>query len=336
MPHLRSLDLSGCPLTSLPKEIGRLKELRTLDLSDTQLTDLPDDLRELSSLVELRVQRTSIPAARIATLAAVLPKARVIASAVRLTSMEEALRDPEHAVSLDLSRRGLTSLPPEIARLTELETLRVSDNQLAAFPEAIVHLPRLHELWLAKNRIRTLPAEICRIPIRYLTLDENGLSRLPNDMSGCQSLRSLSLNRNRLHDLPPDLERLPELRSLSLDENDFTREEFTSIRRRFSKIRIADYRPRTYRSLDEALANPDRVIRLDLAGAGLSALPAGIGALRNLETLDLSGNKLVKLPAEMQNLRRLQLLVLALGFLSPETREDLRRWLPGVTIRVAN
>lgn len=63
---------------------------------------------------------------------------------------------------------------------------------------------------------------------------------------------------------------------------------------------------RTYRSLERALAEPDKVFRLDLSGKKLKEVPEGIRQLRYLNALDLSGNKLKTLPAWMGELVSMQ------------------------------
>ncbi|MBX2974268.1 MAG: leucine-rich repeat domain-containing protein, partial [Flavobacteriales bacterium] len=63
---------------------------------------------------------------------------------------------------------------------------------------------------------------------------------------------------------------------------------------------------RTYRSLEKALQDPDRVYRLDLSGQKLKEVPEGVFLLKNLNALDLSHNKLKALPDRLQELRYMQ------------------------------
>lgn len=63
---------------------------------------------------------------------------------------------------------------------------------------------------------------------------------------------------------------------------------------------------KVYRSLERALAEPDRVYRLDLSGKKLKTLPEEIRLLRNLNALDLSGNKLKSLPAWLGDFTSMQ------------------------------
>jgi Leucine-rich repeat (LRR) protein len=65
-----------------------------------------------------------------------------------------------------------------------------------------------------------------------------------------------------------------------------------------------------YRSLSVALANPDKVYKLNLSKHKLKAFPPDIFKLKNLRDLDLSKNKIDSLPKEigtMANLERLNL-----------------------------
>ena len=63
---------------------------------------------------------------------------------------------------------------------------------------------------------------------------------------------------------------------------------------------------RTYRSLQRALAEPDKVYRLDLSGQKLKELPEAFYQLKNLNALDLSNNKFKELPERLQELKYLQ------------------------------
>ncbi len=63
---------------------------------------------------------------------------------------------------------------------------------------------------------------------------------------------------------------------------------------------------RTYRNLEKALKEPDKVFRLDLSGQKLKSLPEEIYTFKNLNALDLSGNKLKELPERLSELVHLQ------------------------------
>lgn len=69
--------------------------------------------------------------------------------------------------------------------------------------------------------------------------------------------------------------------------------------------------PARFASLQDALAHPAAARQLDLGFARLGALPATIGALRQLEELDLNADDLTTLPPEIGELARLRKLVLA-------------------------
>ena len=56
--------------------------------------------------------------------------------------------------TLDLSAKGLTTLPPEIGYLTELTDLKLENNRLTELPPEIGDLTRLGRLDLNRNRLR--------------------------------------------------------------------------------------------------------------------------------------------------------------------------------------
>ena len=64
------------------------------------------------------------------------------------------------ATELDLSRLGLTELPPEIGNLSDLRVLSLDFNELRHLPSEIGNLTNLQVLGLFNNELSSLPTEI--------------------------------------------------------------------------------------------------------------------------------------------------------------------------------
>ena len=73
----------------------------------------------------------------------------------------------------------------------------------------------------------------------------------------------------------------------------------TKFRKRF-KMNI-----REYRSLEEALKEPKKVLKLNLSYQDLTSLPQGIAKFEKLIKLNLNYNQLEFLPVEIGNLKKL-------------------------------
>lgn len=105
-----------------------------------------------------------------------------------LSPYETALQRIEEAqtsgvVTLDLSRLGLDSLPPEIGQLVGLESLSLRGNQLSSLPSEIGQLVNLEMLDVSQNQLSSLPPEIDNLyNLCLLNLLDNPLTieRLPN------------------------------------------------------------------------------------------------------------------------------------------------------------
>eukprot|EP00005_Dracoamoeba_jomungandri_P000176 CAMPEP_0174253304 /NCGR_PEP_ID=MMETSP0439-20130205/2684_1 /TAXON_ID=0 /ORGANISM="Stereomyxa ramosa, Strain Chinc5" /LENGTH=243 /DNA_ID=CAMNT_0015334267 /DNA_START=64 /DNA_END=792 /DNA_ORIENTATION=- len=83
---------------------------------------------------------------------------------------------------LDLSNSGLTSIPPEVFKLTKLTSLDLSNNQIATLSPEIKNLTNLKELRLNNNQLKVLPTtmsewlEGCEKELRVLDLSNNRLT----------------------------------------------------------------------------------------------------------------------------------------------------------------
>ena len=112
------------------------------------------------------------------SLTSYLPEGDPCMEGVTYYSLEEALKEPSKVKVLDLAMQHpkLTTLPPEIGKLTNLECLDVSFNRVSTLPEEMKMLKNLKTLNLAGNRyLAKLPEIIKQIP----NLQTLNLSNIP-------------------------------------------------------------------------------------------------------------------------------------------------------------
>jgi Leucine-rich repeat (LRR) protein len=126
----------------------------------------------------------------------------------------------EAVKELDLGKRNLKTLPPEIEKLTSLEELSVYKNQLSALPAEIGKLTNLKKLLVSDNQLSALPPEIGNLTnLKELYVSDNKLSALPPEIERLTSLKKLVLGKNQLSALPPEIEKLINLKELFVTTN---------------------------------------------------------------------------------------------------------------------
>ncbi|KAL5479915.1 hypothetical protein EMCRGX_G023516 [Ephydatia muelleri] len=115
---------------------------------------------------------------------------------------------------VDVTRCSLKSVPPELFRLPNLETLVLSNNCIQELPSAL-HF---------SQSIYSSPS------LKKLVLDGNQLKTLPEDLflGLVNSLEQLSVQKNELSQLPPGLWIMPHLKELNLSENKLSQLHYCS------------------------------------------------------------------------------------------------------------
>jgi internalin A len=124
---------------------------------------------------------------------------------------------------LNLRKKGLATLPPELFQLTDLTALDLSCNQIAVLPPHIAKLKNLEQLNLCGNKFTVLPPELFQLAqLTVLALSDLQLTSLPPDIAKLKNLVVLYLHQNKLTALQPELFQLTNLRELVLWNNQIT------------------------------------------------------------------------------------------------------------------
>ncbi|XP_022108658.1 leucine-rich repeat-containing protein 27-like isoform X2 [Acanthaster planci] len=109
------------------------------------------------------------------------------------------------AITLDISRKGLTHIPNEIYLLQHVEYVYLEGNAISHVPsELFDKLCNMKWLDLRNNQVQELPASVgehrC---LKTLLLEGNQLKELPCELGFVKTLTGLNLQRNPLEFPPP-------------------------------------------------------------------------------------------------------------------------------------
>jgi Leucine-rich repeat (LRR) protein len=240
LTDLTSLDLSGNKLTSLPPEIGQLTNLASLDLSKTFIHKIPEEIGNLRMLKHLYLTNTLISRSQYEKVKSLLPNCNI----------------DHNSKSLNLANEQLTSLPPEIGQLTNLNNLDLRANPqlefkvicttFASYSRKIKISTRRYErngneneLLIRIDKQKSLPSEVGQLTnLTELDLDYNELTSLPPEIGQLINLTELDLRGNELTSLPLEITQLTQLKRLDLKHNNFSKAERKRIRKRLPNCKI--------------------------------------------------------------------------------------------------
>ncbi|OQR89838.1 membrane protein [Thraustotheca clavata] len=153
---LQVLDIGYNLLTSLPTEIGTLKNLEELWVTNNALESIPESILELPKLRMLQLSNNKLK---------ILPSNLGNASSLEVLSLDNnQLSVVPHSIGqlsnlkeLNLRGNKLTELPLSLSQLAQLEILSVNSNQLITLPECLGALQQLKELYANGNPITNWP-----------------------------------------------------------------------------------------------------------------------------------------------------------------------------------
>lgn len=135
-------------------------------------------------------------------------------------SLDDVREDPTSFVELDLSYSDLKSLPPFIAKCTNLESISLVGNNLQAFPAELLALPKLRRINVSFNQIDSIPDDVAKLPaVEELNLAGNKIRSIPSGLASISTLRMLDVSWNALTTIPSSVAQAPQLREVKAYDN---------------------------------------------------------------------------------------------------------------------
>jgi Leucine-rich repeat (LRR) protein len=236
-------------------------------------------------------------------------------SANQISSLPPEIGQLTNLQSLDISRNQISSLPPEIVQLTNLQTLYISFNQISSLPPEIVQLTNLQTLDIGGNQISSLPPEIVQLTnLQDLSISGNQISSLPPEIVQLTNLQDLSISGNQISSLPPEIVQLTNLQFLTISYNQISSLPPEIVQ--LTNLQTLDISFNQISSLPPEIVQLTNLQYLNISFNQISSLPPEIVQLTNLQSLDISFNQISSLPPEIVQLTNLQFLTISFNQIS--------------------
>nr|XP_006006067.2 PREDICTED: volume-regulated anion channel subunit LRRC8C-like [Latimeria chalumnae] len=187
----------GLKITSF-NNLKKLYHLTNLKILHCNLERIPSAIFSLSNLLELDLTDNN------------LRSTQELASCQQLRKL----------ICIRLSQNKITTIPPHIVRIVQLEMLYLNKNNIPTLPPSLFKLTKLNRLDVSHNMISEIPPEVGQlVNLQYFATSHNNISELPKELFECTKLRVLQLSHNNISVLPPLIKELAHLCFLDLKGN---------------------------------------------------------------------------------------------------------------------
>jgi leucine-rich repeat protein SHOC2 len=133
------------------------------------------------------------------------------------TDLQEAMKDPEHVVKLNLRKQKIKGFPKEILRMKNLQYLDLSRNNIKELPDSIVTLTSLQYLIVSRTGLELLPSNIGKLEnLKHLNVNQNEISVIPYSFGDLEKLEVADLWSNNLDYFPESMNKLKNLKWMDL------------------------------------------------------------------------------------------------------------------------
>jgi Leucine-rich repeat (LRR) protein len=238
--------------------------------------------------------------------------------------------------SLIITLPYLTTLPDSIGNLVNLQKLTIACANLTNLPDTIWNLVQLTNLYIDKSKINTLSDKIGNlVNLSTLSVSSRYINTLPDTIGNLVNLQKLTLRHTNINVFPTD----SMIKLTKLIEFSYTGGPLNTVPIFLQQITGLEWlmiRGTHITSLPDFICNLTHLTTLWISSNNyINTLPNNIGNLINLRELRLHSNNINTLPSTIGNLTQLSELMLSDNELNvlPDSFRNLRNltllWLNG-------
>lgn len=130
------------------------------------------------------------------------------------------IKDLTALKKFDLERNQLKKLSRKLGAIEGLETLILHSNQLKDLPRELGNLKHLKVLDLTLNPMSEFPQVICELTgLEKLKLHNCNISKIPKEIGNLVNLKILDIAHNNIRELPTEMGNLKKLKKLNMAGN---------------------------------------------------------------------------------------------------------------------
>ncbi|XP_034827736.1 leucine-rich repeat-containing protein 47-like [Maniola hyperantus] len=193
------------------------------------------------------------------------------------------------AISKRISEEGLDKT---LFTLTNINLLNISDTCLSSIPDDIKRLVNLQSLLLYGNKLTEFNENITSLPkLKVLDLSRNQLAKIPECLNKMKELTSINFSSNEIAEMPK-LGDFPHLIIIDLSNNKLTSFLDTE---NANLSHLTDLKIKS----NEIESIPSHIVRtmpslknFDIGDNKIKTVPGEIASMSKLKELNLKGNKL--------------------------------------------
>ena len=148
-------------------------------------------------------------------------------------SVEGALKHIYYASKLRIVNQQLSSLSPDVGKLTNLLLLDLENNKLESLPPEFTNLLSLQEFYAPKNKLSSLPSGMQDMrQLKIIGLAYNDFTEFPAEILSLKKIQAQELSFNKISKIPPEIGNLKNLKVLIFRNNNLQElpEEFFKLK----------------------------------------------------------------------------------------------------------
>ncbi|GMG05086.1 unnamed protein product [[Candida] boidinii] len=217
LQNLTNINLSSNRIKTIPSSITKIKGLKRLDLSYNSIVSLPDSISELDKLEVLQLSANFLSKELPDFVSKMQALIKIDIRFNKITKLDSLKELPK----LEVIRAAGNSVSTFISKASNLFEVELNMNPLT-FVNFECPMPNLKIVDFSKGKLTSCDFVSSLTNVEKLTLDNNHLVSLSNNISKMKNLVHLSVIKNNITALPDCIGSLTKLKTLDLHLNNIS------------------------------------------------------------------------------------------------------------------